>query len=218
MVDIEREAKLSGRIYNKGVLILSHYLGGKYARDKQLSLSASLAFEQSYGEVEGDSASAAELIAILSGIADVPLKQNLALTGSINQKGEVQPIGGVNEKIEGFYAVCKGIGPAGDQGVVIPQANVKNLMLKKEVVEAVKNGKFRVYAVSTVDEAVEGLTGLPAGERKPDGTYPEGTMNFLVDRKLREMAKKLKTDEKAEGKEKEKKEENNENGPKGKKE
>lgn len=218
VVDIEREAKLSGRIYNKGVLILSHYLGGKYAKDKQLSLSASLAFEQSYGEVEGDSASAAELIAILSGIADVPVKQNLALTGSINQKGEVQPIGGVNEKIEGFYAVCKGKGPAGDQGVVIPQANVKNLMLKKEVVEAVKNGKFRVYAVNTVDEAVEVLTGLPAGERKPDGTYPEGTMNFLVDRKLREMAKKLKTDEKAEGKEKEKKEENNENGPKGKKE
>jgi lon-related putative ATP-dependent protease len=217
VVDIEREAKLSGKIYNKGVLILSGYLGGKYAQDKPLSLSASLAFEQSYAEVEGDSASAAELIALLSGIAEVPVKQTLAVTGSINQKGEMQPIGGVNEKIEGFYTVCRSKGLTGDQGVVIPRANVKNLMLKKEVVEAVKNGKFRVYAVSTVDEAVEVLTGVPAGERKPDGTYPEGTMNFFVDRKLREMSKKLKTEEKAEGKEKEKKEENNEAGPQDKK-
>jgi len=137
VVDIEREAKLSGRIYNKGVLIISHYLGGRYAQDKPLSLSASLAFEQSYGDIEGDSASTAELIALLSSIAEVPVKQELAITGSINQKGEVQPIGGVNEKIEGFFSVCKAKGLTGDQGVIIPKINVKNLMLKKEVLQAV---------------------------------------------------------------------------------
>ena len=208
VLDIEREAKLSGRIHSKGVLILSGYLAGKYAQDKPLSLSASLAFEQSYGEVEGDSASAAELIAIISGVADAPVKQNLAITGSINQKGEIQPIGGVNEKIEGFFAVCKSKGLAGDQGVVIPQLNVKNLMLKKEVVEAVKAGKFRVYAVKTIDEALEILTGSLAGERQADGSYPEGTLNFLVDKKLKEMSKKLKAEDKERPEEK-KKEENN---------
>jgi predicted ATP-dependent protease len=211
VVDIEREAKLSGRIYNKGVLILTGYLGGRYAQDKPLSLSASLAFEQSYGEVEGDSASMAELVALLSAITEVPVKQNIAVTGSINQKGEIQPIGGVNEKIEGFFAVCKSRGLSGEQGVVIPKANVKNLMLKKEVVQAVKDGKFHVYAVGTIDEAVSLLTGLPAGERKADGTWPEGTVNFLVDKRLREIAKKLKAEEKGEKeKEKEKKEENDE--------
>ncbi|HEX9020076.1 MAG TPA: ATP-binding protein [Nitrospirota bacterium] len=198
VIDIEREAKLSGRIYNKGVLILSGYLGGAYAREKALSLSASLAFEQSYGEVEGDSASAAELIALLSGIADVPVKQHFALTGSINQKGEIQPIGGVNEKIEGFFAVCKNRGLTGEQGVIIPQLNVKNLMLKKEVVEAVKEGKFRVYAVRSVNDALELLTGMPAGERKADGAWPEGTFNFIVDKRLQDMAKKQKADEKGE--------------------
>src|SRR3990172_8813055 len=136
---MEGEEKLSGRIYNKGVLILSGYLGGTYAQDKALSLSASLAFEQSYGEVEGDSASAAELIALLSGIAGTPLKQSIAITGSINQKGEIQPIGGVNEKIEGFFSVCKNRGLTGDQGVIIPELNKKNLMLKKELVDAVKD-------------------------------------------------------------------------------
>jgi predicted ATP-dependent protease len=212
VLDIEREAKLSGRIYNKGVLILSGYLGGTYAQDKPLSLSASLAFEQSYGEVEGDSASAAELIALISGIAEVPVKQGLAITGSINQKGEIQPIGGVNEKIEGFFAVCRNRGLTGDQGVVIPRTNVKNLMLKKDVVEAVRAGKFRVYAVTTASEALEIMTGNPAGERKDDGTYPEGTINFLVDKKLKEMSKKQKAEEKGEEK-KEKKEENNETPP-----
>ncbi len=216
VIDIEREAKLSGRIYNKGVLILSGYLGGKYAKDKPLSLSSSVAFEQSYGEVEGDSASAAELIALLSSIADVPVKQGLAVTGSINQKGDIQPIGGVNEKIEGFFAVCKNRGLNGGQGVIIPQINVKNLMLKKEVVQAVRDGKFKVYAVKNIDEALELMTGLPAGERRENGTYPEGTVNFLVEKRLREMSKKLKTEEKEE--EKEKKEENNENpAPKEKK-
>jgi lon-related putative ATP-dependent protease len=210
VIDIEREAKLSGRIYNKGVLILSGYLGGTYAQDKTLSVSATLAFEQSYGEVEGDSASAAELIALLSGIADVPVKQNLAITGSINQKGDIQPIGGVNEKIEGFFSVCKNRGLTGEQGVIIPQPNVKNLMLKKEVVNAVQEGKFHVYAVTTVNEALELLTGVPAGERKDDGTYAEGTLNFLVNKRLREMSKKLKADDKTEEKDKEKKEENNE--------
>jgi lon-related putative ATP-dependent protease len=208
VVDIEREAKLSGRIYNKGVLILSGYLGGKYAQERPLSLSASLAFEQSYGEVEGDSASAAELIALLSAIAGVPVKQNLSITGSVNQKGELQPIGGVNEKIEGFFSVCKNRGITGNQGVVIPQANVKNLMLKKEVVEAVNEGKFKVYAARTVDEGVSLMTGLPAGTAGEGGGYPEGSFNYLVDKKLKEMSKKLKTEEKPEAKEK--KEENNE--------
>jgi predicted ATP-dependent protease len=207
VIDIEREAKLSGRIYNKGVLILSGYLGGTYAQDKTLSLSASLAFEQSYGDVEGDSASAAELIALLSGIADVPVRQNIAITGSINQKGEIQPIGGVNEKIEGFFAVCKNRGLMGDQGVIIPEINVKNLMLKKDVVNAVKEGTFRIYAVKTVNDALEILTGLPAGERQADWTYSQGTVNFLVDKRLKEMAKKLKSEDKGEAEKK--KEENN---------
>ncbi len=209
VVDIEREAKLSGRIYNKGVLILSGYLGGTYAQDKPLSLSATLAFEQSYGEVEGDSASAAELIALISGIAEVPIKQNFAITGSINQKGEIQPIGGVNEKIEGFFSICKNRGLTGDQGVIIPELNVKNLMLKKEVVDAAKEGRFHIYSVRTVNEAMEILTGIPAGERQTDWTWPQGSVNFLVDKRLKEMAKKLTTSDKNEEK-KEKKEENNE--------
>jgi predicted ATP-dependent protease len=213
VIDIEREAKLSGRIYNKGVLILSGFLGGVYAQDRTLSVSATLAFEQSYGEVEGDSASAAEAIALISAIAEVPVKQNLAITGSINQKGEIQPIGGVNEKIEGFFAVCKNRGLTGDQGVIIPELNKKNLMLKKDVVDAVKDGKFRIYAVKTVNEALEILTGSPAGERRPDGTWPEGSINFLVDKRLKEMSKKLKADDKGEEK-KEKKEENSEEVPK----
>jgi lon-related putative ATP-dependent protease len=215
VVDIEREAKLSGRIYNKGVLILTGYLGGRYAQDKPLSLTASLAFEQSYGEVEGDSASTAELVALLSAIAGVPVRQSLAITGSINQKGEVQPIGGVNEKIEGFFAVCKARGLTGDQGVVIPKANIKNLMLRKEVVQAVKDGKFRIYAVGSADEAIGILTGMPAGERGEDGAWPEGTFNFLVDKRLKDIAKKLKAEEKGEKeKEPEKKKEENNDEPK----
>jgi len=210
VIDIEREAKLSGRIYNKGVLILSGYLGGAYARDKTLSLSASLAFEQSYGEVEGDSASAAELIALLSAIAEVPVQQNIAITGSINQKGEVQPIGGVNEKIEGFFAVCKNRGLTGDQGVIIPELNINNLMLKKEVLDAAREGRFRIYAVKTVNDALEILTGLPTGERKEDGSFPEGTVNFLVEKRLNEMSKKLKAEDKGQEKKEKKEEDNNE--------
>ena len=214
VLDIEREAKLSGRIYNKGVLILSGYLAGSFAQEKTLSVSATLAFEQSYGEVDGDSASAAELIALLSGIAETPVRQDIAITGSINQKGEIQPIGGVNEKIEGFFSVCKNRGLTGGQGVIIPQLNVKNLMLKKEVVEAVKEAKFRVYTVGTVNEALEILTGLPAGERQADGTWPEGTFNFLVDKRLKEMAQKLKGDDRRGEEKKEKKEETSEAAPK----
>jgi lon-related putative ATP-dependent protease len=213
VIDIEREAKLSGRIYNKGVLILSGYIGGTYAQDKTLSVSATLAFEQSYGEVEGDSASAAEAVALISGIAEAPVMQNFAITGSINQKGEIQPIGGVNEKIEGFFAVCKNRGLTGDQGVIIPELNKKNLMVKKEVVDAVTDGKFHIFAIKTVNEALEILTGLPAGERTKDGMWPEGSINFLVDKRLKEMSKKLKADDKGDEK-KEKKEENNDSTPK----
>ncbi len=192
VMDIEREAKMGGPIHTKGVLILSGYLNDKYARDKPLSLSARLVFEQSYEGVEGDSASSTELYSILSALSGLPIKQNLAVTGSVNQKGEVQAIGGVNEKIEGFYEVCKAKGLTGAQGVMIPDSNVQNLMLKEEVVDAVKAGKFNVYSVKTIDEGIEVLTGTKAGGRRSDGTYEEGTVNYLVDKQLREMAEKLK--------------------------
>jgi lon-related putative ATP-dependent protease len=192
VINIERESQLSGRIHDKGVLILSGYIGWKYAQDSPLSLSASLCFEQSYEGVEGDSASSTELYALLSSLSDVPIRQNFAVTGSVNQKGEIQPIGGVNQKIEGFFQVCKAKGLMGDQGVVIPRQNLRNLMLREEVVEAVKQGKFHVYSVSTVDEGIEILTGVAAGDKKDDGTYPEGTINNKVDKKLKDMAAKLK--------------------------
>ena len=192
VMDIEREAKMGGPIHTKGVLILSGYINDKYARDKPLSLSARLVFEQNYEGVEGDSASSTELYSILSSLSGLPIKQNLAVTGSVNQKGEVQAIGGVNEKIEGFYEVCKAKGLTGEQGVMIPDSNVQNLMLKEEVVDAVKAGKFNVYSVKTIDEGIEVLTGAKAGQRRSDGTYEEGTVNFLVDKQLREMADKLK--------------------------
>lgn len=192
VIDIEREAKLGGPIHTKGVLILSGYLNDKYARDKPLSLSARLVFEQSYSGVEGDSASSTELYSILSALSGLPIKQNIAVTGSVNQKGEVQAIGGVNEKIEGFFEVCKARGLTGDQAVMIPESNVQNLMLKEEVLEAVKAGQFSIYAIKTIDEGIEVLTGVPAGKRKPDGTYEEGTVNYLVDKTLQEMAEKLK--------------------------
>lgn len=194
VVAIERESKMSGNIHTKGVMILASFLRSRFAQDKPLTLSAHLTFEQSYSLVEGDSASAAELIAILSCLADVPLAQNIAMTGSVSQRGEFQPIGGVNQKIEGFYKVCKARGLDGSHGVIIPQANVQQLMLKPEIVEAVRQGKFHVWAVRHVDEAMEILTGLPAGQRQPDGSFPPGSINALVDQKLREMmelAKKL---------------------------
>jgi lon-related putative ATP-dependent protease len=192
VVDIEREAKLGGPIHTKGVMILSGYLSEKYAQDKPLSLSARLVFEQSYSGVEGDSASSTELYAMLSALSGLPVKQNIAVTGSVNQKGEVQAIGGVNEKIEGFFEVCKAKGLTGQQGVIVPESNAQNLMLKEEVVETVKAGKFHIYSVKNIDEGIEILTGVKAGERQPDSMFEEGTVNCGVDKRLREMAERLK--------------------------
>ena len=192
VINIEREADLSGATHNKGVLILGGYLRGKYAQNKPMTMSASICFEQSYSGVEGDSASSTEVYAILSSLSGIPLRQDIAVTGSINQKGEIQPIGGVNEKIEGFYHVCKAFGLTGTQGVMIPHQNVKDLMLKNEVVEAVKEGKFRIYPAKTIDQGIEVLTGVKAGERKEDGTFEEGSVNDLVDKQLRQYAESWK--------------------------
>jgi lon-related putative ATP-dependent protease len=192
VIDIEREAKMGGPIHTKGVLILSGYLNEKYAQDKPLGLSARLVFEQNYEGVEGDSASSTELYAILSALSQLPIKQSLAVTGSVNQKGEVQAIGGVNEKIEGFFEVCKAKGFTGKQGVMIPESNVQNLMLKEEIVEAVKEGKFHIISVKTIDEGIEALTGIKAGQRQEDGAFEEGSVNDKVDRRLRQMADKLR--------------------------
>jgi lon-related putative ATP-dependent protease len=193
VVDIEREVKLSGPIHSKGVLILSGFLGARYAAERPLSLSASLVFEQNYSGVEGDSASSAELYALLSAIAQVPVKQSLAVTGSVDQRGEIQVIGGVNEKIEGFFDVCRKRGLTGEQGVLIPAPNVQHLMLRQDVVEAVEKGEFYVYPVKTVDEGIELLTGLPAGEPDESGSYPEGTLNGMVERRLAELGEKLRS-------------------------
>ena len=193
VINIERESQLSGRIHDKGVLILSGYMGWKYAQDKPLSLSASLCFEQSYEGVEGDSASSTELYAILSSLSGIPLKQGVAVTGSVNQMGEVQPIGGLNHKIEGFFQVCRSKGLTGDQGVLIPYKNLRNLMLREEVMDAVAQGKFHIYAVNTIDEGMEVLTEAEAGQRGEDGSYPIGSINYLVDRRLNEMAEGLKS-------------------------
>ena len=192
VINIERESQLSGRIHDKGVLILSGYMGWKYAQDYPLSLSASLCFEQSYEGVDGDSAASAELYALLSSLSDVPIRQNIAVTGSVNQKGEIQPIGGVNHKIEGFFQACKAKGLNGAQGVIIPRQNLKSLMLRQEVVDAVKQGKFHIYAVSTVGEGIEILTCVETGEKREDGTYPDSSINYKVEKKLKEMAAKLR--------------------------
>ena len=191
IVDIEREAKMGGPIHTKGVLILSGYLNEKFAGNKPLSLSARLVFEQNYGGVEGDSASSTELYAILSSLSGLPIKQSIAVTGSVSQKGEVQAIGGVNEKIEGFFEVCKARGLTGKQGVMIPESNVQNLMLKEEVVSAVKEGKFHIFSVKNIDEGIEVLTGVRAGEKGKDGNFEKDSVNELVDKKLREMTEKL---------------------------
>lgn len=192
VINIERESQLSGRIHDKGVLILSGYLGWKYAQDKPLSLSASICFEQSYSGVEGDSASSTELYAILSSLSGLPIKQYIAVTGSVNQKGEVQPIGGVNHKIEGFFDVCKEKGLTGKQGVMIPHLNIRHLMLREDVIQAINKGDFHIYAVKSIDEGIEILTGVHAGERLADDTYPEGTVNYFVDKRLKEYAVRLK--------------------------
>jgi predicted ATP-dependent protease len=190
IINIERESKLSGRSHDKGVLILAGYIGGKYAQQRPLSLSASVCFEQSYEGVDGDSASSTELYAILSSLADLPIRQGLAVTGSVNQNGEIQAIGGINEKIEGFFDTCRMIGLTGSQGVVIPRANLRNLMLRRDVIEAVDQGKFCIYAVATADEGIEVLTGTPAGARGLDGRYPDDSVNGRVDKKLEQFAER----------------------------
>lgn len=201
IINIEREAEMSGPIHNKGVYILAGYLRGKYAQDKPITMSASLCFEQSYSGVDGDSASSTEIYAILSSLSGLPLRQDIAVTGSVNQKGEIQPIGGVNEKIEGFFDVCKAKGLTGKQGVIIPYQNVDDLMLRKDVVEAVKEGKFHIYPIKNIDEGIEILTGVEAGERLEDGSFKEGTVNYLVDKRLRELGMKLREFEGASGEE-----------------
>jgi len=205
IINIEREADMSGNTHNKGVLILGGYLRKRYAQDKPLTMSASIAFEQSYGGVDGDSASSTEIYALLSSLTEIPIKQYIAVTGSVNQKGEVQAIGGVNEKIEGFFDCCSKMGATNSQGVMIPESNVKDLMLRKDVVEAVKKGQFHVYPVKTIDEGIEILTGKKAGARNAKGAYPKGSINYLVDQKLKELAEGLKNfgnNEKDEEKEK----------------
>jgi lon-related putative ATP-dependent protease len=190
VTDIEREAKLGGPLHSKGVMILWGFLAGRYALDVPLALAATLVFEQSYGGVDGDSASSAELYALMSALADIPIKQSLAVTGSVNQWGEVQAIGGVNEKIEGFFDICRARGLNEQQGVLIPRSNIQHLMLREDVVEAVRHGQFAIYPVGTIDEGIEILTGVKAGERGPEGRFPVGTVNRLVEDKLRSFAER----------------------------
>jgi len=187
LIDIEREAKLGGPIHTKGVLILSGYIAHTYANDKPISLTARIVFEQSYSGIEGDSASSAELYAILSALSGKPIRQGIAVTGSVNQKGEIQAIGGVNEKIEGFFEVCKALGFTGGQGVIIPRSNVRNLMLKDEVIDAVREGRFSIYSVATIDEGIEILTGIKAGIRLKSNRFEPGSIHYLVDRELRRL-------------------------------
>lgn len=188
VINIERETRMSGRIHDKGLLILSGYLGAKYAQKMPLALSASLCFEQLYDGVDGDSASSAELYALLSSLAGLPIKQGLAVTGSVSQKGEIQPIGGVNHKIEGFFYTCRARGLTGDQGVLIPWQNQTNLMLKREIREAIRKGKFHILPVQTIDQGIEILTGVPAGTLSPNGTYPEGSVHGRVIKKLKDYS------------------------------
>jgi predicted ATP-dependent protease len=184
IVDIEREVELGGPLHSKGVLILGGFLVGRYALELPMSLYASLVFEQSYGGVEGDSASSAELYTLLSALSELPLRQDLAVTGSVNQHGQVQAIGGVNEKIEGFFDVCAARGLTGAQGVLIPVSNAQHLMLRADVVEACAAGQFAVYPVTTIDEGIHLLTGRPAGECGADGKFPDGSVNRLVEERL----------------------------------
>ena len=192
VVDIQRQTRLGGPIHTKGVLTLAGYLAGRYAADRPLGLSASIAFEQLYEGVEGDSASSTELYALLSALSGYPLRQGLAVTGSVDQRGHVQAIGGINEKVEGFYDVCRVLGLTGEQGVLVPADNVQHLMLREDMIEAVKAGRFHLYSVGTIDEGIELLTGLPAGERRSDGTYPEGTVNAAVMTRLRELSEAVR--------------------------
>ena len=204
VVNIERETKMSGKIHEKAILILTNYLGSKYATKKPISLSASLTFEQLYDMIEGDSATCAELYALLSSIADIPLKQGIAVTGSMDQNGDVQPVGGINEKIEGFFDLCKFRKFDGNQGVIIPRRNIKHLMIKKDVINAIKEGKFTIYPIDRVEEGLEILTGLPAGTLGEDGAYPEGTINYLVVKRLTEISEAVREKKGEEKEEKEK--------------
>ncbi|MBW1697130.1 MAG: AAA family ATPase [Deltaproteobacteria bacterium] len=188
VIAIERESKMSGNIHTKGVMILTSFLRERFAHNKPLSLTATLCFEQSYGLVEGDSASSTELFALLSALAHVPIYQGIAVTGSVSQKGEIQSVGGVTRKVEAFYDICKHKGLNGRQGVIIPQKNIRNLMLKQEVIDSVKDGRFHIWAINTVEEGIEILTGMEAGKLQPDGTYPEGTLFRKVDERFLEMA------------------------------
>ena len=192
VVNVERDARMSGRIHNKGFMILRGYLNGKYGGRRPLSMSASVTFEQTYGNVDGDSASSTELYALLSALSEVPIRQGIAVTGSVNQTGEVQSIGGATHKIEGFFDVCRAKGLTGGQGVIVPKDNVRNLMLRPDVVEAARDGAFHIYAVSTIDEGIEVLTGMEAGEKGADEKYPEDTIHFLVERRLEEMSRRAR--------------------------
>jgi len=189
IVNIEREARTSGKIHDKGVMILTGYLGHKFAQDKPMALTANIVFEQLYSGIEGDSASSTELYAILSSLANMPINQSIAVTGSVNQRGEIQPIGGVNEKIEGFFKVCKLKGWTGKQGAIIPMTNMKNLMLSHEIIKAVEDGEFHIYAIDNIDQGIEILTGIEAGKEDAEGNYPEGTIHYLVNEKLIDLAK-----------------------------
>ena len=189
VIDIERETEMGGPIHSKGVMILSSFLATRYSSQVPLSLSASLVFEQSYGPVEGDSASLAELCALLSALSGAPIDQALAITGSVNQFGMVQAIGGVNEKIEGFFDICRLRGLTGRQGVLIPEANLKHLMLRADVVAAAAEGKFRIHAVASVEQAIELLTGIAAGDPDDEGVVPEGSINYLVATRMAEMSR-----------------------------
>jgi predicted ATP-dependent protease len=193
VVDVQREVNMGGPTHGKGVMIISGYLESRFAYDKPLTLSARIVFEQNYGGVEGDSASSTELYALLSALSNIPIKQNFAVTGSVNQKGEIQPIGGVNEKIEGYFDVCKARGLDGTHSVLIPESNVSNLMLKKEVIDAVVANKFHIYSAKTIDEGIEILTGVPAGQSKPSGGFEKDSVFDRADTKLRELAETSKS-------------------------
>ena len=192
IINIERESGLSGEIHDKGIYILQGFLQAKYARDFPLSIHASIAFEQSYVEVDGDSASSTEVYVLLSSITEVPLRQDIAVTGSVNQMGQIQPVGGISEKVEGFYAICRKVGLTGEQGIIIPRKNVPNLILSRETQQAVADGSFHIFAVDTIDEGLEILTGKRAGHEAGDGTFERGSINDLVQARLREMARTMK--------------------------
>jgi ATP-dependent Lon protease len=203
LINIEREADMSGASHSKGVLILEGYLRRMYAQDKPITMSASICFEQSYSGVDGDSASSTEIYALLSSLSGIPLRQDIAVTGSVNQKGQVQPIGGVNEKIEGFFDVCRHKGFTGRQGVMIPAINAPDLMLRQDEDDAVAKGKFHIYAVKTIDAGIEVLTGQKAGRRLKSGFYQKGTVHALVDETLRRYLRELRDSENGDEEERE---------------